>query len=157
MSEVIVPPLPVTPDRVRLGGDYADWISPMLVKELRQRLRSRSFVILFSLLHAMMILCVLTGVGLSAIGVGSDGNRVFFWFMLFLPIGVFTPIFGLHGFGDELKNQGLEAIILTPLKARQIVFGKWLGLMSVALLLTTSVLPYLVTRYFLGGVDLLGE
>ena len=53
--------------------DFSDRLSPMLVKELRQGMRTHLFTIAFILLQAFMVLCVLLGA--SAPGDGSSLER----------------------------------------------------------------------------------
>jgi len=137
--------------------DYSDWFSPILVKELRQGLRSRIFLLLFCLLQAMLLLVLLAGIGQASAGRDLDGNRALFWFLVVAPIGLITPLQAIAAFSQEKENQNLEAILLTRMKPRQILFGKWCALFAIALLMGISALPYAVTRYFLGNVDVLSE
>jgi len=137
--------------------DYYDWLSPILVKELRQGLRSRVFLLLFCLLQFFLLVVLLSGIGSAGAGQSLDANRAFFWLLVAIPIGVITPLQAISAFSQERENQNLEAILLTRMRPRQIVFGKWWALFSIALLMGVSALPYAVTRYFLGSVDVLAE
>jgi len=74
-----------------------------------------------------------------------------------VPIGIIPPIQAIGAFAQERENQNLEAILLTSMRPRQIVFGKWCSLYFLSVLLTVSAVPYAVTRYFLGGFDLVNE
>ena len=44
-------------------NDFADWFSPILVKELRQGMRSRAFMGIFLAIQVFMIVCVLVSLG----------------------------------------------------------------------------------------------
>src|SRR4029077_2122174 len=78
--------------------DFADWLSPILVKELRQGLKSRIFVSSFIVMQAVMIVTMglrlldqPTGPGAGGFG-AFDG---FFWAMLWIPLLVLMPARGL--------------------------------------------------------------
>ena len=136
--------------------DFADWLSPMLVKELRQGVRSRAFVGTFILLQAAMLLNVLVGLS-STDGDGAEGSTVFFWVLVGFSVLFILPMGGLNAVGGEIKANTLELIFLTRLTALRIITGKWLANFAQALLLVCAVLPYLVLRYFVGGVNLTAE
>mgnify|MGYP005680938703 CR=1 FL=1 len=63
-------------------GDFSPRLSPMLVKELRQGMRTNMFAIAFILLHTFMMLCLLT----AMIDPGSSDSEVFFWFVIIVVL-----------------------------------------------------------------------
>lgn len=139
------------------AADFADGFSPMLVKELRQGMRSRLFVISFLLLQAAMIFVAIIGLSTSAKEGEAKEMTVLFWTILGAPLMVIMPLSGLGAVGNERKANTLELIFLTRLTARRILTGKWLALVAQTVLLVYAVLPYAVLRYFLGGVNLGAE
>ena len=139
------------------GRDFADWLSPMLVKELRQGMRSRLFVISFLLLQAAMIFVAIIGLSMSAKQGDTRAMTALFWTIIGAPLVFIMPMSGLNAVGNERKANTLELIFLTRLSARRIVMGKWLALVAQTILLVCAVLPYAVLRYFLGGVNLGAE
>jgi len=54
-------------------SDFADWFSPMLVKELRQGMRSRLFVISFLLLQGALIFVAITASFYSSLAARVPG------------------------------------------------------------------------------------
>ncbi len=138
-------------------SDFGDWLSPMLVKELRQGMRSRVFVVSFLLLQAAMVVLAFVGLTASYFEVPSGATTAFFWTIICAPLLLIMPLTGLNAVGGEAKANTLELIFLTRLTARRIIIGKWVALIAQSLLLVCAVLPYLVLRYFLGGVDLAWE
>ena len=136
--------------------DFADWLSPMLVKELRQGVRSRAFVSTFILLQAAMLLNVLIGLS-NADSDGAEESTIFFWVLVGISVLFILPMSGLNSVGNEIKANTLELIFLTRLTALRIIAGKWLAVFAQAVLLVCAVLPYLVLRYFMGGVNLTAE
>lgn len=151
----IVPPPVPAPSRP--SQDFGDWLSPMLVKELRQGMRSRVFVISFLLLQLAMVLLAIVGLTASSFDQASDSVNVFFWLIIAVPLMLVVPVTGLNAIGGESSADTLELIFLTRLTARRIIIGKWVALVAQSLLLMAAVLPYAVLRYFLGGVDLVLE
>lgn len=149
MSEAVVN----KPDARQLT-DFPDGLSPMLVKELRQGMRTHLFTIAFILLQAFMVLCVLIGASTPGESAGVSG---FFWFFVIVALLVVMPIRGFGALNSEVQINTMDLIHLTELSAWRITFGKWAALVSQTLLLVCGILPYLVMRYFFGGVDLVHE
>ena len=139
------------------SADFPDWLSPMLVKELRQGVRTRVFVSLFILLQVTMLLTVSLTLLVAAHGEDASAGTVFFWIFVGLPVLVVLPLNGLGAVNGEIKANTLELIFLTRLTAFRIVAGKWLAIFVQCLLFVCAVLPYLVLRYFIGGVNLAVE
>ena len=136
--------------------DFPTALSPMLVKELRQGMRTNMFTIAFILLQTFMVLCLLAGIGSP----GCGGADAFFWFFIVSTLLVVQPLRGFSALSSEYQLNTMDLIQLTRLDAWRITLGKWTALNAQSLLLITGVLPYLVMRYFLGNVnfvvDLLG-
>ena len=139
------------------SADFPDWLSPMLVKELRQGVRTRVFVALFILLQVAMLLTVSLTLLVAAHGVDTATGTGFFWVFVGLPVLVVLPLNGLASINGEIRANTLELIFLTRLTAFRIVVGKWLAIFVQCVLFICAVLPYLVLRYFIGGVNLAGE
>lgn len=141
-------------------NDFADWLSPMLVKELRQGMRSRTFMTAFFLTQLLMILSVVFN--LTAANSDSSGELVgylggLFWFLVAVPMLFVMPIRGFGALHSEIKGGTLELVFLTHLSAWRIAAGKWMALMVQTLLLVCAVLPYVLLRYFLGGVNIVDD
>ena len=137
--------------------DFPDWLGPMLVKELRQGLRSRGFVFSFV---GLQILLVLT-VTISALIYAKDPRDFqphfftgMFWAMVGSVLLIVTPLRAFNELSGERKANTLELIHMTHLTPWRIAVGKWSSLMFQAALFTVSVFPYAILRYFFGGVNL---
>ena len=149
--------LPSSPN----GNDFADWLSPILVKELRQGLKSRAFVVTFIIVQVVMILLV--GMQLLTLAGGGGGRGTmegfdwFFWLFVAVPLLVMMPARGLIAVSDEVRANTLDLVQLTRLTAFRIVLGKWVALVSQTLLLVAAILPYAVLRYFFGDVDVVAD
>ena len=134
----------------------SDHLNPIVVKELRQGLKSRSFIATFIGLQAAMVLSMIFYfINLSASSSGNlEGADVFFWFMLGLMLLVFMPLRAFQAIHEEIKGNTLEMLFLTRMTAWDISFGKWTALAMQVGLLVCAVMPYLVLRYFLGSIDI---
>lgn len=142
-------------------SDFGDWLSPMLVKELRQGMRSKIFMAAFYLTQLLMILCVIFNLSLASntdtqIPLQGFLNGLF-WFMISVPLLFVMPIRGFGALHGEMKAGTLELVFLTRLTAWRIAFGKWTAIVVQTLLLVCAILPYVLLRYFLGGVDILAD
>lgn len=140
--------------------DFADWLSPILVKELRQGLKTRAFVSIFILVQAVMsllvglqMLSIANGAGPSMMGT-YDG---FFWALVWIPLLVVMPARGLTCVSEEIKANTLDLVQLTHLSSFRIVLGKWVALVSQTVLLVAAIMPYAVLRYFFGEVDVVQD
>ncbi|WFB35380.1 hypothetical protein P3T73_14560 [Kiritimatiellota bacterium B12222] len=135
-----------------------DRLNPMVIKELRQGLKSRSFVASFLGLQGLMVLSMF--IYLAAVSTGSGDLEFadgFFWFMVGLLLIVIMPLRSFQALHDEIKNDTLELIFLTRMNAWKITFGKWCALVIQIFLLVSAILPYLVLRYFLGAINVTGN
>lgn len=138
-------------------ADFSDRWSPMIVKELRQGLRTRAFISIFIGLQALLGLMILISAGSSAYD--SAGSQISGTILLvFLLAGLLLqPLRGTSAVANEIKQDTIDLMSLTKLSAWKIVLGKWLSLASQTTLLFITVLPYLVFRYFFGGMEVVAE
>ncbi|MEO5958625.1 MAG: hypothetical protein ABIZ49_11110, partial [Opitutaceae bacterium] len=142
--------------------DFPAWLPPMLVKELRQGLRTRGFVgalILFQvvMLFVMLGALVTTSTGASVRTSGVSATAGFFWAMVGVQLLLVGPARALGGLQQEVDSRSIDLLMLTRLSAWRIVLGKWISLLAQALLLLCAMLPYLVVRYFTDNADILRD
>jgi hypothetical protein len=138
--------------------DFPTRLPPMLVKELRQGLRTRGFVGGLIVVQAVMLIVFIWGFAADAVGGGwqkiSEG---FFWTVLGAVLLVAAPMRALASLGPEIELRTMDLLLLTRLDAWRIVWGKWISLQMQTLLLLATMLPYAVVRYFFGEVDLVSD
>lgn len=152
--------LPANTTPMSGGTDFADWLSPILVKELRQGLKSRVFTWSFIVMQVVMIITMglrLLAQSESGISHNADGFDSFFWAMLWLPLLLIMPARGLRALSDESRANTFDLVQLTRMTAFRIALGKWLALFAQTLLLVAALLPYAVLRYYFGGVDVMND
>ena len=142
--------------------DFPRWLPPMLVKELRQGLRTRGFVA--TLLAFQVLMLVLTLIALSTQNAETAGSRAasaalsgFFWVVVAVQLIFVTPSRALGGLQLEMEARTIDLLMLTRLTAWRVVLGKWISLLAQATLLLVAMLPYMVVRYFTDNADLVGD
>ena len=137
--------------------DFPNWLSPVLVKELRQGMRTHIFTIAFIALQLVMF--VLSFFASLTAGMGDAGQEFsgIFWFILSTLLIVVMPLRGFSALSGEIRGGTMEPLYLTRLSAWRITFGKWLAIVVQSALITVTVLPYVVVRYWFGGVDIANE
>lgn len=156
MSTVTATPKPANA-LVAQRIDFPTWLPAMLVKELRQGLRTKGFV--GALVGFQVIMTLVT---VFAIAGGSDSStyemlQISYWMVLVAQLLLITPARAMAGLQSELESRSIDLLLLTRLTAWRVVLGKWCSLLVQAALLVVAMLPYGVARYFFGSVDLTGE
>ncbi len=136
--------------------DFFDGISPMLVKELRQGMRSKALIISLFLLQGLLIFNAIVGLVSTSDG-DLSGTTAGFWTILGLPLLMILPLSALGGIGNEIKANTLDLVFLTRLTATRIVLGKWIAVVVQSVLLALTVLPFIALRYYLGGINVTAD
>ncbi len=134
--------------------DFKDWIAPMIVKELRQGTRTRVFSIAFILLQAALIIVMLTSIADRG---ASRETAGWFWFCIATAFMVVMPLRGFGAVANEMRMGTMDLILLTRQSSWRIMFGKWAALFSQTLLVAAALLPFVVIRYFVGGINMVEE
>lgn len=121
----------------------------MVVKELRQGLRTRLFGGVMLALHALLVLITL----MTASSTGGQARGLMDGLVSFTLCLIF-PLCGFSALAGEMQANTMDMLVLTRLSTWRIVFGKWAAIIVQSLLVTISVVPYLVARYVFGGSEL---
>ncbi len=141
-------PAPAAPPAFRGLRDFPDLIPPMLVKELRQGLKGRAFVIPF---------LVLQGVLIPAVSEGGRQPAYAFWTAIAIVLLFLLPSRSLSALGEERDANTLDTLVLTRLTPWRIVSGKWAASAAYSLLVAVSVIPYLLIRYLYSGSNMIQD
>lgn len=145
----------------------SDKLGPVFVKELRQGLRAQRFVAPFLTIHALALLIVATQfvvkhfseqIGLFP-GLMSGGILAHpLFLLLWLIVGIVMPMTGINSLQAELEGgRNIELLLMSGLTRWQIMRGKWMVLCAMSGLIMVSMLPYMFTLYFTGGVELVDQ
>jgi hypothetical protein len=149
--------LPATSGATALPSDFPDWMSPTLVKELRQGLKARAFVITFIALQTLFVVVVAASALIYARKPESyepEFLNSIFWMLVGVQLVVVTPLRALSSLAGERKANTLELNFMTGLSSWRMAVGKWASLLFQAALFVLAVLPYGLVRYYFGGVNL---
>ena len=137
---------------------WTDRFNPVLVKEVRQALRSRGFTasFLLTLGGCWCLSLALVGMEGDALQQGDSGPEFFraYLFALLIPLCFIVPM-GLFGSViAEFRDQTFEVLATSRLTPQQIVVGKLQGAgVSMAAYLS-AMAPFLCFTYLLRGLDL---
>jgi hypothetical protein len=145
-----------TSDRrlIRLG----EWCSPILVKEVRQALKSRQFN--WTLVLLMICIAIWTGfVVLSlipAIYYFPSGKTLLsgYFFVLLIPALLVVPNAAYRSMASELDQGTFDVLSLSPLSPFKIVLGKLAVAMLQSLIYFSALAPCMALSYLLRGVPL---
>lgn len=162
---------PTSTDHDRPLDSLSGKLGPVYVKELRQGLRARLFTVPFLSIHALAILIVAsqflikhftdpmgTTPSLGAALFSTSVHDHALLLMLWLLIGIVMPLTGINALQSELVGgRNVELLLMAGLTRWQITRGKWLVLCTLSALIMISILPYMLTLYFTGGVDLIAQ
>ena len=137
----------------------SEWLNPILVKEARQALKSRQFIVTFGLV--LMYSWGVSIVGLAMIGpeatYGAKGPVMFGWYYAGLAfcLLIVVPFGAFRSLAVEQEERTYELLSITALKPRQIVSGKLGSAVVQMLVYLSAISPCLAFTYMLRGIDVL--
>jgi len=135
----------------------------MMIKEVRQGLRRGFFIIPFMLIHLFAIAALYIEfytevelgsnqfTGVMQIGLFFEYSP--FWWVVGVVCILLMPMGGIVLMGQEMDEGNYELLQMTELSRWQVVLGKLLSIWSIVLLTLSSLMPYLIIKYFVGGMD----
>ena len=136
--------------------ETSDRLSPLVVKEARQLVRGREFVVSFG--SSLLVGLAVASFGAAAAISGSitSGRWTFALLMgglallglVVVPLGAFSTLRG------ERVEQTFELITLTALSPRRIVIGKLMAQVVKLTTLFAAIAPFMAMSFLLGGIDL---
>lgn len=134
-----------------------DRLNPILVKETRQALKSRQFVVTFSVV-------LFAALGWTVIGSLSMMPQIYttpsaprmligYYVVLAVPMLLVVPLAAYRSLEGEIDDGTLELLSITTLSPWQIVLGKLSSAMLQMLLYFVALFPCVAYAYTLRGVD----
>lgn len=135
-----------------VAEDFGDRWNPLLVKELRQSMRSRGFAILF--LGTQLVAAAIAALVL-AVGTSEPGQALLMALgtcLVISAVGV-VPVFAFLSFTQEWDDNTHDLLVLSQLGPGRIAFGKLKCALLQVALLSVSFAPYLALGLLLEGVD----
>jgi ABC-type transport system involved in multi-copper enzyme maturation permease subunit len=133
-------------------------LNPILVKEARQALKSKQFVVTFTLL----LMC---GWGWSLLGIALISPGVYYapagpfmligyYFVLAVPLLVVVPFAAFRSLASEREDGTYELLSITALSPRLIISGKLGSAVLQMIVYYSALTPCIVFTYILRGVDI---
>lgn len=133
-------------------------INPIVVKEVRQSLKSKEFTISFGL-------TLIAAVGWTIIAISMMVPRIYFtpggvpllagfFCILTLPLMVIIPFSAFRSLTSETEDSTFELLSISALSAQQIVHGKMASACVQIVLYLSALAPCIVLTYLLRGVSL---
>lgn len=133
----------------------SDWISPIVVKEVRQLVRGREFIYSFGASLVAGLGVAFFGAADALAGSGASGRWTFGALMACLTLlGVaVVPLGAFSALRVERMEQTLELITLTALTPRRVIIGKLLAQGVKLATLFAAMAPFVAMSFLLGGID----
>jgi hypothetical protein len=133
----------------------SDWLSPIVVKEVRQAVRGREFHYSFAITLLVGLAVAFFGAADALSGNGTSGRWTFAALMgcltllglAVVPLGAFSAL------RNERLEQTLELITLSALSPRRVVIGKLLAQGVKLATLFAGLAPFIAMSFLLGGID----
>ena len=140
----------------RFGERLADRVNPIVVKEVRQGLRTRVFWIFFSL---MLVACLFISLFAFAASDGiadRAGQATFIAYFVCLGFVQFfvIPYAAYRSMSREAEDETWVLLTLTGIGPRRILAGKLGSSVLQGMLYASAATPFLLFSYFLNGIDL---
>jgi ABC-type transport system involved in multi-copper enzyme maturation permease subunit len=135
---------------------WSERLNPIVVKEVRQGLRTRVFWIFFGLM-LLACLCISLVAWATTNEAGFDGGRYFFIaFYVCLAVVQFfiIPYTAYRSMAREREDETWVLLTLTGLGPRRILRGKLSSFVVQGALYGSAAGPFLLFCYYLNGIDL---
>jgi ABC-type transport system involved in multi-copper enzyme maturation permease subunit len=144
-------------------NDLPEGFDPMTAKELRQSLRRGSFVLPFLAIQVLALIAMVAEFKLGHAAGSTEYTGVLnpwllwssgpFWMVVGIVCMILMPLGGVVLMGQELEEGNHELLLLTKLNRWKIVIGKFATLWGLSVVTFVSLLPYVVVRYMVGGIE----
>lgn len=157
------------PDQEKVAGRWIermdDWaerigdaVNPILIKETRQALKSRQFVLTFSVLLVAALAWTVAG-SLSMMPLiyttpSAPRMLIGYYIVLAIPMLLVVPLAAYRSLEAEIDDGTLELLSITALSPWQIVLGKLASASLQMMLYLVALFPCVAYAYTLRGVDL---
>jgi hypothetical protein len=140
-----------------LGERLADWAGPLVVKEVRADLRSRSFGVAFGLMLLLGFVVVMVCAGLTSRKQTGQGASAFMGTTVAFAVygQLLLPFIAYRAMVKEREDETWVLLVLTGLGTDGIVRGKFLSAMAQLGLGAAATMPFMLLSYLLSGIGLL--
>ncbi|MGB9751537.1 MAG: ABC transporter permease [Roseiflexus castenholzii] len=138
-------------------------LNPILVKDLRSRMRgARAYILLtiYLLILAgvtLLLYAALSGESSNDLNAGRRiGQTLFFTIatVALIEVCLITPVLTSGSIAGEKERQSYDLLIASLLTPWQIVWGKLVSALAFALLLIVAIVPVMSLAFLFGGIGL---
>lgn len=137
---------------------FGDTLNPILVKETRQALKSRQFVMTFSVLLIASLAWTVIGSMMIMPQIYTSPSAQWmltgYYVVLAVPMLLVVPLAAYRSLEGEIDDGTLELLSITTLSPWQIVLGKLASASLQMVLYFVALFPCVAYAYTLRGVDL---
>lgn len=136
-----------------------EWANPILVKETRQALKSKQFLLTFAV---VLIACwIVSFAGRAMIGpqifyiASGQEMLVAYYAILAFPLAVIVPFSAFRSLSAEKEDNTYDLLSITTLSSHQVITGKLGSAIVQILIYFSAVSPCIAFTFLLRGVDAL--
>ena len=142
----------------RVTDQASEWLSPILIKELRQTLKSYQFAWTFFLLLVAVVFWTLIGWTVNQplddySEVGTSLLAGYYWILGF-PLGIVIPFAAYRSLAREFDDGTIQLISISTMRSWQIVIGKLVSSALQMLIYLAILAPCISFTYLLRGISI---
>ena len=134
----------------------ADHSSPVLVKEVRQALKSRSFLLTYMLLLFTALIWSVMGMAITLTeGYGDAGGMMlvgYLWILGF-PLVIVVPLTAYRSLCREFEEDTLHLVSITTMSPRKLIIGKLVSALAQMVIYLSALAPCIAFTWLLRGLD----
>lgn len=143
----------------RFLEDMGEYLNPILVKETRQALKSRQFVVTFTLvlLTSWLWSVFAIYVRYPDILYSPEGPLLLVGYLdiLLFPLILIIPFSAFRSLASEREDGTYELLSISTLSPRQIITGKLVSSILQMLVYLSAMAPCIAFTYLLRGIDII--
>ena len=140
-----------------IHDQISDALNPIVVKELRQAVRSNFLVATLVLFLGIQLLIVGVSLTNDSLSSSFDAGRSIFSALLFVLLVtclLFVPAYTGIRLAIERSVENVDLLFVTTLRPWSIIWGKFLAALVLTVLFYSAGMPFIAFTYLLRGIDL---
>lgn len=134
----------------------ADHSSPVLVKEIRQALKSRSFLLTYMLLLLTALIWSVMGMSIMLTEGLADAGGIllvgYLWILGF-PLTIVVPLTAYRSLCREFEEDTLHLVSITTMSPRKLIIGKLVSALAQMVIYLSALAPCIAFTWLLRGLD----
>jgi hypothetical protein len=140
-----------------LATGLNDRMNPLVLKELRQAVRSRFVAVVLMLFLAALLLIIGIYV-MTSLNIQQDmsaGRDVFVMLQVALLATtlLFTAAYGGLRIAMETSQRNTDLLFITTIRPTSIIWGKFVSGLALTMMIFAAAAPFMVLTYLLRGID----